>query len=88
VGKCRTLANFGWSLYAANFGHSGRADLAIGSPALYANEQPSYARIGKVNVIYGSRTGLTAAGNQQWNQNSPGIPGKTVAGDQFGYSAG
>jgi hypothetical protein len=85
-GRCRSLAQFGWSLFAANFGRSARADLAIGSPAQFTN--PGDARIGTVNVLYGSATGLTATGNQLWNLNRPGIPGTTQPNDQYGFSLG
>jgi hypothetical protein len=37
-----------------------------------------------VNVLYGSDRGLTAAGNQYWTQDSPGIKGKALPGNSFG----
>jgi hypothetical protein len=44
---------------------------------------------GGVNVIYGSATGLTAAGgpgNQFWSQDSQGIEDFADSGDRFGSS--
>jgi hypothetical protein len=70
---------FGSALAAADFGRGGQDDLAIG----VAGEG---ARSGAVNVLYGSRTGLTAAGNQRWTQAGRGVPGKRGAGEQFGLS--
>jgi len=75
------LDNFGSSLTAWNFGNGPETDLAIGVP----NEDVSGQRdAGAVNVLYGSRTGLTTDGDQLWTQDSPGIPGASEAGDHFG----
>ena len=41
---------------------------------------------GAVNVIYGSASGLTAAGSQRWTQNSRGIPGKAEDEDELARS--
>ncbi len=79
-GTAAGLDHFGWALAAANFGKGLQADLAVGAPAL----------AGEVNVIYGSTTGLTSAGNQLWTQDSPGILGTgesdptAFTGDGFG----
>jgi hypothetical protein len=37
-------------------------------------------------VIYGPVTGLAAAGNQLWTQNSPGLAGAAESDDDFGSS--
>jgi hypothetical protein len=37
-----------------------------------------------VNVIYGSRSGLTAARNQLWSEASPGVAGKPTNDEIFG----
>jgi hypothetical protein len=37
-----------------------------------------------VNDIYGSASGLTSVGNQNWAKDSPDITGVADAGDQFG----
>ena len=67
---------FGYTLSAANFGKSGQADLAIGA---YAEN----SQAGGLNVLYGSHTGLTAAGNQFWTRGSPGIKGPVQTGSEF-----
>ena len=59
----------------SDFNGDGFADLAVG--AKQYKSSPSAG--GTVNVIYGSLTGLTAAGEQLWSQNSPGVKG-TVQG--------
>jgi len=64
------------SLVAANFGDTGRDDLAIGAPERDGG--------GQVTVMYGSGTGLSATGSQLWSQASPGIPGNPAAADVFG----
>jgi len=68
---------FGFALAAGDFNGDTRADLAIGAPG-----ENSFA--GVVHVLYGSGTGLTAAGSQLWSQDSPGIAGAAEAGDIFG----
>jgi hypothetical protein len=35
-------------------------------------------------VLYGSATGLTGSGSQQFTQDSAGVPGTAGASDQFG----
>jgi FG-GAP repeat len=75
--------DFGASLAAGDFNGDGRSDLAIGVPF----EDVGAAVIaGALNVLYGSSTGLTATGNQIWNQNSPGVPDSAEAFDHFGSS--
>jgi hypothetical protein len=52
----------------ADFNGDGAADLAIGAPGENSSS-------GVVHVLYGSGTGLAAAGSQLWSQDSPGIAG-------------
>jgi hypothetical protein len=74
---------WGSSLAAANFGHGGRADLAVGADA---ESVGSTAQAGAVSVIYGSRKGLRASGNQFWTQDTPGVPEAPESGDFFGWA--
>lgn len=62
---------------AADFNGDGVADLAIGTAGETSNA-------GAVNVVYGSRSGLTYNGSQRWSQDSRGIEGQAEAGDYFG----
>jgi hypothetical protein len=63
---------FGGALAAGDFNGDGFADLAVAAPgAIVGTSEPS----GAVNVIYGSPTGLTAAGSQYWSKETPGIKG-------------
>ena len=71
---------FGSSLTAANLGRTGHADLVIG---VYHEDQP-FDDDGSINVIYGNVGGLNQAGNQIWDQNSPGILGDQEGFDNFG----
>jgi disulfide bond formation protein DsbB len=74
---------FGSALAAANFGSSAQADLAVGMP----NEDVgNVANAGAVQVLYGSAGGLTAAGDQLWTQDSPGILDAAEPGDAFGVA--
>jgi hypothetical protein len=58
-----------------------RADLAIGVPGEAVGDVDG---AGAVNVVYGSNSGLTAAGNQIWHQDSDGVKGGAEELDGFG----
>jgi len=75
--------SFGIALAVGNFGHGAQDDLAIG--VRFENN-----REGAVHVLYGSSSGLTAAGSQMWTEKSPGVRGKAESGDLFGsaFAAG
>ena len=47
-------------------------------------EDQWHTDVGAVNVLYGSPSGLVAAGTNYWHQKSPGVPGKHNEGDEFG----
>ncbi|MCP3977614.1 MAG: peptidoglycan DD-metalloendopeptidase family protein [bacterium] len=74
---------FGAALAAGDFNDDGEDDLAIGAPR---DSVGTEAQAGAVNVLLGSGSGLTAAGDQIWHQDKPGIKGRAEAGDVFGYS--
>jgi hypothetical protein len=84
---------FGSALTAANFGNSFHADLAIGVPG---DSLAGVDDVGMVNVIFGSSTGLAAAGDELWHQNITGIGdaaerfdnlGSALAAGNFGKSS-
>lgn len=74
---------FGFSLAAGDLNGDGRDDLAVGVPY---EDLGDAVDGGAVQVLYGSGSGLTAAGNQRWSQGSGGIVHRTATGDQFGYA--
>jgi hypothetical protein len=74
---------FGRSLAAGDFNRDGFADLAVGGPATTVGPSNN-AGAGAVSVIYGSPTGLSAAGNQYWTQDTSGIKGTPCTEDLFG----
>ncbi len=76
---------FGRALTAGDYNGDGYADLAIGVP-FEDIDNNSEDDGGAVNVIYGSSNGLTAAGNQIWDQGTPSVLGAAEAGDVFGAS--
>jgi FG-GAP repeat len=81
-------ARFGSSLSAWDFGRAGPfsgfrlcADLAVGAPF---KDISGKIDAGAMHVFYGTSNGLTFTGEQDWTQDSPGIPGGSEAGDMFG----
>jgi len=72
---------FGAALAAANFGNSSHADLAIGVPS---DSLAGVDDVGMVNVIFGSSTGLAAAGDELWHQNITGIGDSAERFDNLG----
>ena len=65
-----------------DFDGDGYADLAIGVPF----ERRNGIRSGAVHVLYGSARGLSAARDQVWTQDSPGVPDRSEPRDNFGWS--
>jgi hypothetical protein len=65
---------------SGDFNGDGFDDLAIGASG--GSVSPTTA--GEVNVIYGSASKLTTAGNQLWTLDSPGINGVAHVGDRTG----
>ncbi len=73
--------HYGWALAAGDFDADGFDDLAVGVPQedLAAGEDA-----GAVHVLYGSAAGLTAAGDQFFYQDFPGILDEGAPFDTFG----
>jgi hypothetical protein len=82
-GLALPIDQFGNVLAVGDFNGDSFPDLAIGS-----NESVFLATNGEdsVNVLYGSSSGLTTAGNQLWDQDSPGIEDSKELGDRFGFA--
>jgi hypothetical protein len=80
-GDSSQSARFGVSVAAGNFGRSRQADLAIGDPGVAVGNAES---AGVVHTVYGSATGLTAAGNQLWSLATPNILGEPENFSGFG----
>jgi disulfide bond formation protein DsbB len=76
---------FGAGVASGDFNGDGFDELEA---TAVSEDGPTLLDIGAVNVIYGSATGLTAAGNQLWTQDSPGIRDVAEAGDLFGEYSG
>lgn len=62
---------------------NGYSDLVVGVPGEVVG---GTLAAGAVNVLYGTATGLSAAGDQIWDQGTAGIVGTPNAGDDFGLS--
>jgi hypothetical protein len=74
---------FGWSLAAGDFNGNAREDLAVGVPE---EDVGAVDSAGAANVLYGGASGLAAAGNQIWHQNSTGVADLVEEGDRFGWA--
>jgi hypothetical protein len=78
-------ALFGSTLAAGDFDGNGKADLAVG---VSGEDIGNLVDAGAVNVLYGIGTGLDAANDQFWNQNSVvngvNILDNSEPGDHFG----
>ena len=80
LGSPTSYDAFGLSLASGDFNGDGVDDLAIGVPF---SDVDGVSKAGSVNVLYGvvessvgaHDNGLSAAGNQIWHQNSPGVLG-------------
>jgi hypothetical protein len=68
---------------AQNFGNGTQDDVVFGAPG---EDIGSVGEAGAVNVIYGSSSGLTSTGDQQWFQDSSNIGGTSELRDSFGWS--
>jgi hypothetical protein len=65
----------------SDFNGDGFADLVIGIPR---QDLAPFEEAGSVHVLYGSIDGLTRAGNQVWNRDSPDVLGSADEDDHFG----
>ncbi len=77
---------FGSILACGDFNRDGYCDVAVGVPEEDIETPVLIEDAGSINIIYGSATGLTAAGSQVWTQDTGTIAGVAEAGDRFGAS--
>jgi hypothetical protein len=78
---------FGAALAVGRFDDDAFADLAIGVPGESVPEEGGgapTAGAGMVSVVYGSATGLSAVGDQIFDQDSGTLADQAEAGDAFG----
>jgi hypothetical protein len=66
----------------SDFNGDGYADLAVST--IYEPAPDGTPWVGGVNVLYGSAAGLSAAGDQLFTEDSPGIAGSARKDDYFG----
>jgi hypothetical protein len=68
---------------ASDFNGDGFSDLALGVPR---EDVGGLHDVGDINVLYGSRTGLTAHGDQLWHQDASGVPETAEQSDLWAYA--
>ncbi|MEU1012141.1 FG-GAP-like repeat-containing protein [Streptomyces sp. NPDC005890] len=76
-GSRETTDMFGQTVAVGDITGDGIDDLAVGAPG--ENDE------GVVDVLRGSRSGLTGAGAQAFGQDTKGVPGTAEPSDAFGY---
>ena len=80
-GAAATGDYFGWALAGGRFRGGRLFDLAIGVPG---ESVGSATQAGAVNVLRGSRGGLSSHGNQFLTEGSGGLAGSAETNDIFG----
>jgi hypothetical protein len=76
-GTAQKYDRFSDALAAGDFNGDGWDDLAVGAPN-------DLSTAGVVNVLYGTKLGLSDAGNQLWYQSAWGVPGESAPRNEFG----
>lgn len=77
--------HFGYALKAADFNGDGFSDLAIGVPK---EDVGSLENAGAINILYGTKGGLSSAGNTLFTANSSGLDSEARASSFFAHSLG
>jgi disulfide bond formation protein DsbB len=81
AGRAQQGDYFALTLAIGDLDGDGYGDLAVGVPL---EDVEGAAHAGAVNVLYGSASGLSSAGNQYWHQEQPGVPSAVQSGELFG----
>jgi hypothetical protein len=81
IGGAELEDGFASALASGDFDNDGFDDLAVG---VHGEDFGTAANAGTVNVLRGSTTGLTAAGDQSWNQDVAGVASAAENDDAFG----
>jgi hypothetical protein len=80
-GEVENGDRFGYAVAAGDFDGDGRDDLAVGAPF---EEADARSGAGIVHVVYGTRDGLDAEGNELFHQDLRRMRDEIETGDRFG----
>lgn len=72
---------WGYALAAGDFNSDGYADLAIGAPG---ENYGKAVEVGAVTIMYGNPSGITGTNSLRFHQNTPGMPDRNEAYDNWG----
>ncbi|MDG2301828.1 MAG: N-acetylmuramoyl-L-alanine amidase [Acidimicrobiales bacterium] len=72
---------WGWALASGDFNNDGFADLAVGAPG---EKYGQFLEVGAVTLMYGSPSGITTDNTVRLHQNTPHVPDRNEAYDQWG----
>lgn len=87
AGTAEDMDGFGQTLAVGNFGKTSHADLAVGMP--FEDLGPATdlrTDAGAVVLLYGTSTGLSGTGSQQWTQDSSGVIDSVESDDRLGLA--
>ena len=81
IGSVTLDGRFGAAIASGDFNGDDIDDLAVGIPNADVN---NVNKAGAVGILFGTRDGLSTAGNQFWHQDVPSIKENVEANDLFG----
>jgi hypothetical protein len=88
LGTEQTNEHFGWVVTVGDFNGDGYMDIATSAPFKPIGTNQSILNGGGISILYGGPAGITALGNQYFDETDPNLGHLAAAGtgDLFGYT--